>query len=66
MTDHVYKSAKGKMVDMARLATIHENMPAVGNANMNSRGDEIGPNGQIIRTREELLQDYYNQNPRNI
>jgi hypothetical protein len=34
---------------MAKLAAQHELTPAVSNVKINARGDEIGPNGQIIR-----------------
>jgi hypothetical protein len=60
----VYSSVRGKEVDMERLQLRHETEIAVGNAKLNARGDEIGAGGKIVRTREEILQDYYNQNPR--
>jgi hypothetical protein len=41
-----------------------ENVPAVGNAKVNARGDELGPGGAIKRTREQVLQDYYAKNPK--
>jgi hypothetical protein len=31
---------------------------------MNARGDELGAGGKVVKTREQILQDYYNQNPR--
>ena len=31
---------------------------------VNTRGDEIGSNGQIIRKREEIVNDYYKSNPK--
>jgi len=60
----VYSSVRGKEVDMEKLALKNETEIAVGNAKLNARGDEIGAGGKIIRTREQILQDYYNQNPR--
>jgi hypothetical protein len=51
----VYKSMQGKEVDMQALMTKHETMPAVGNIRVNARGDELGPNGQIIKRREDIL-----------
>jgi hypothetical protein len=62
----VYSSVRGKEIDMERLQLRHETEIAVGNAKLNARGDEIGAGGKIVRTREEILQDYYNQNPRAI
>tara|TARA_A200000113_G_scaffold200333_1_gene193477 strand:- start:95 stop:316 length:222 start_codon:yes stop_codon:yes gene_type:complete len=60
------KSMRGKEVDMEKLNLKNEELPAVGNAKVNARGDELGPGGKIIRTREEVLSDYYKQNPRAI
>lgn len=60
----VYTSMKGKEVDMEKLSLKNELLPAVGNARVNARGDEIGTGGKIIRTKEQILQDYYKQNPR--
>ena len=60
----VYSSVRGKEIDMEKLQLRHETEIAVGNAKLNARGDEIGAGGKIVRTREEILQDYYNQNPR--
>lgn len=61
-----YTSVRGKEIDMEKLQLKHETEIAVGNAKLNARGDELGPGGKIVRTREEMLQDYYNQNPRAI
>jgi hypothetical protein len=30
---------------------------------VNARGDEIGEGGRVVRTREQVLADYYAQNP---
>ena len=62
----IYKSHRGKEVDLERLTLINENLPAVGNAKMNTRGDLIGSGGKIIKSREEVLADYYANNPRAI
>lgn len=58
------RSMRGKEVDMEKLNLKNELLPAVGNAKVNARGDEIGKGGKIVRTREEILQDYYKKNPR--
>jgi hypothetical protein len=57
---------QGKEVDMDKLIRQHELMPAVGNVRVNARGDELGPGGQIIRKREEIMSDYYENNPKAI
>jgi hypothetical protein len=59
----IYTSVRGKQIDMEKLSLRNEKTPAVGNARVNARGDELGPGGQIIRTREQVLADYYEQNP---
>jgi hypothetical protein len=41
----------------------NELTPAVGNARVNARGDELGPGGKIIRKREDVLRDYYQSSP---
>lgn len=60
-----HTSMQGKVVDMEKLAIKNELTPAVGNMKVNARGDEIGAGGKIVRTREQVLADYYadkNQN----
>lgn len=52
-------SMRGKPVDMQKLSLQHELTPAVGNMRVNARGDELGPGGQIVKTKEQILDDYY-------
>lgn len=62
----VYRTAvQGRDIDLDQLMAKHEKMPAVGNVRVNARGDELGPNGEIIRTREEVLAEYYDASPQN-
>ena len=58
------RSMRGREIDMEKLNLKNEMQPAVGNMKVNARGDELGPGGQIVRTREEVLADYYKKNPR--
>ncbi len=62
----IYTSMQGKEIDMDKLSLRNELTPAIGNMKVNARGDELGPGGQIIRTKEQILQDYYKNNPRAI
>ena len=39
----VYKTMQGKILDMDPLRKRNELTPAVGNAKVNARGDELGP-----------------------
>ena len=59
-----YRTMQGRQVDMDKLMTRHELMPAIGNAKVNARGDEIGPGGSIVRSREQIIADYYESNPK--
>ena len=55
-----YRSAMGKIVDFEKLRQANEKVIAVtgGSQNVNARGDELGENGRIIRTREEVVSEY--------
>ena len=55
----VYRTSNGRIVDMDLLRQKNELTPAVGNVKVNARGDELGPGGQIVRSREEILKDFY-------
>ncbi len=59
----VYKTMQGKSLDMDLLRQKNELTPAVGNARVNARGDELGPGGKIIKKRDEILDEYYRDNP---
>lgn len=59
----LHRSANGKIVDMDLLRQKNELTPAVGNVRVNARGDELGPGGKIIRKREDIMNEYYANNP---
>jgi len=54
-----YRTAQGRQVDMERLRLQNELTPAVGNMRVNARGDQLGPGGKVVQTREEMLDQYY-------
>ena len=54
-----YRTSNGRIVDMDLLRQKNELTPAVGNARVNARGDALGPTGQIVRSREDILKDFY-------
>jgi len=58
-----YRTMQGRVVDMDELRSKNELMPAVGNYRVNARGDEIGKGGQVVRTREQIMSEYYADNP---
>ena len=55
----VHKSMQGRVIDIDQLRQKNEMTLAVGNARMNARGDELGPNGKIVRKREDIVSEYY-------
>ena len=61
-----YRTMRGREVDFEKLSLRNETTPAVGNMRVNARGDELGAGGKIIRTREQILADYYQNNPRSV
>ena len=62
-TKKQYRTMRGKVVDMDLLRKRNELTPAVGNARVNARGDELGPGGKIVRKREDIVREYYDKNP---
>jgi hypothetical protein len=60
----VYKTMQGREVDMDKLMSQHELMPAVGNVRVNARGDELGQGGKIVKKREDVIAEYYENNPK--
>lgn len=55
----IYKSALGRQVDMDQLRLANEDVIAVGNMKVNARGDELGFGGQVLRTRNDVMNEHY-------
>ena len=49
---------RGEVIDMDRLRTLNGDQPAVGNAQVNARGDKLGPGGVILRTQEQIEHEW--------
>jgi hypothetical protein len=56
----VYRSAQGRQVDMTHLAAKNEKIRAVGNMNVNARGDVIDSNNKIIKDNTKRVKTTYN------
>jgi hypothetical protein len=56
-------SMLGVTLDMGKYIAENEEMVALGNANMNARGDIVDKNGNVIKKREDIAAEYYNNNP---
>lgn len=61
MTQKVYKTAQGKTLDMGRLALQNENVRAVGNMNVNARGDLIDDMNQVVSSKPQQVNKQYNR-----
>jgi hypothetical protein len=56
MTKKVYKSAQGKIVDLGALILQNENTRAVGNMNVNARGDVLDDTNRVIDQKNRQIQ----------
>lgn len=53
-----YRTSSGKQVDFGALLLANETAPAIGNMNVNARGDEIASDGSITKSREQIMREY--------
>jgi hypothetical protein len=56
MTNKIYKTAQGQAVDIGALILQNENVRAVGNMNVNARGDKLDHNNRVIETKPRQIQ----------
>ena len=59
MTRKVYKSAMGKPIDLGSLMLQNEGVRAVGNMNVNARGDIVDSNNQVIKDSTKRVKNNY-------
>jgi hypothetical protein len=59
MTRKVYKSAMGKAVDLGSLILQNEGVRAVGNMNVNARGDLLDGSNSVIDKKNRQVQRQY-------
>tara|TARA_E500000075_G_scaffold96121_1_gene87616 strand:+ start:786 stop:1172 length:387 start_codon:yes stop_codon:yes gene_type:complete len=57
----MYRTMQGRMIDIERLRAANESVQAVGNMNVNARGDVLGPGGNVVTSKETVIQKYYEQ-----
>ena len=62
MSRNTYKTAQGQIIDIDNLRLVNEGTIAVGNMKVNARGDQVKPDGSVIKTRNELMKDQYKLN----
>ena len=56
---NLYKTVRGKTIDMSKLKLSNENAVAVGNMKVNARGDLLGSGNQVIASRNQLMDQTY-------
>ncbi len=62
MTKEVYRTARGKTVDMGALRLKNEKTRAVGNMKVNARGDQVNDGNQVIKKKtQQVTQQYKKQ-----
>ena len=59
MTQKTYRTAQGKIVDLGALQLKNENVRAVGNMNVNARGDLLDSNNRPIDSRNNQVGRQY-------
>jgi hypothetical protein len=59
MSRKVYKSAQGKTVDLGALLLQNESVRAVGNMNVNARGDTVDSTNRVIDQKNRQVQRQY-------
>ena len=57
----MYRSMQGKMIDIEKLRAANEGIQAVGNMNVNARGDVLGAGGKVVTPKETIIKKYYEQ-----
>ena len=57
----MYRTMQGRMIDIEKLRSANEDIRAVGNMNVNARGDILGPGGQIATPKADVIAKYYEQ-----
>ena len=51
----MYRTMQGRMVDIEKLRAANESVQAVGNINVNARGDVLGAGGKVITKKEQII-----------
>lgn len=61
MTKQVYKTAQGKTIDMGKLMLQNEQVRAVGNMNVNARGDLLDSQNRVITSKNRQVNRQYDR-----
>lgn len=60
-----YRSARGKSVDLDRILNANETTRAVGNMNVNARGDTIDSQNKTVQSRNDRVKNAYRKQHKN-
>jgi hypothetical protein len=55
----IYRSAQGQLINLDALVLLNEKTQAVGNMKVNANGDDIDSDGNIVKSRNDKMRDYY-------
>ena len=55
MTNKIYKTAQGKSIDLGTIILKNEHVRAVGNMNVNARGDLLDANNRVIDQKNQQV-----------
>ena len=59
MTKKVYRTAQGRKVDLGAIQLQNETVKAVGNMNINARGDVVDPHNNPVQTKNNQVTAHY-------
>jgi hypothetical protein len=65
MAQKIYKSAMGRVVDIGALMLENENVRAVGNMNVNARGDTLDSADRVVESKTKQVQKHYQKQSTN-
>ena len=57
----MYRTMQGRMIDIEKLRAANESTQAVGNMNVNAKGDVLGAGGKVVTPKETVIRKYYEQ-----
>lgn len=66
MTRKIYRTAQGRTVDLGALQLQNENVRAVGNMNVNARGDLLDANNRSIDPKTQQVNRQYRKQATNV
>jgi hypothetical protein len=52
-------SYRGTLIDMESIKSENEHVPAIGNMNVNARGDILGKGGVVAKTVDEVAREHH-------